>query len=114
MVSAKLAFEYTLRFEKLFPEGTVESGRLSYCTAAGGFEERVVPLDETARKRAAAVAETVEEALSEPFLPALPSKDACRFCDYQTVCGPYEWLRTRRKRTDVPHVEALERLRGLS
>jgi CRISPR/Cas system-associated exonuclease Cas4 (RecB family) len=105
---------YALATEKLVPGSTVESGRLSYCTSAGGFEERVVPLDETARRHAEVVARTIGAALAEPFLPALPAKDACRFCDYQAVCGPYEELRTRRKPWDHEQVKALDALRKLS
>ncbi len=105
---------YALAIEKLVPGATVEAGRLSYCTSAGGFQERVVPLDETARRRAEAVARTVGAALGEPFLPALPSEGACRFCDYQAVCGPYEEQRTRRKPPEHEQVQALEKLRGLS
>ena len=40
---------YALAVEKLFPGQTVESGRLYYCTAAGGFAERTVPLDAAAK-----------------------------------------------------------------
>ncbi len=105
---------YALAAEKLFPDQAVEGGRLAYCTAAGGFENRDVPLDATARERADVVARTVGAALAEPFLPALPAPDACRYCDYQTVCGPYEALRTRRKPRDHEQVKALETLRRLS
>ncbi len=105
---------YALAAEKIFADLAVEAGRLSYCTSAGGFEERIVPLDDEARRRANVVAKTVGDALTEPFLPALPSEGACRFCDYQTVCGPYEELRTRRKPRDHPQVQALQRLRKLS
>lgn len=105
---------YALAAEKLFPDQEVESGRLSYCTSAGGFVDRVVRLDATARARAEAVARVVGSALADPFLPALPARNACRFCDYATVCGPYEELRTRRKPRDHEQVRALEQLRGLS
>jgi ATP-dependent helicase/nuclease subunit B len=92
--------------------GVVDSGRLYYCTAAGGFEEVTVPLDSAARESAETLAEVVGHALSEPFLPAAPGRGACRWCDYNVVCGPYEEIRSGRK-----HPEALEpliRLRGLS
>ena len=88
---------YALAAEKLFPEDAVESGRLYYCTSNGGFEEREVPLDEAARASARRVAETVGEALAEPFLPAAPDAGECRYCDYRPVCGPYEELRAGRK-----------------
>jgi CRISPR/Cas system-associated exonuclease Cas4 (RecB family) len=102
---------YALALEKLFAGSRVEAGRLYYCTAAGGFEERVVPLDAEARGAARVVADALDEALSKPFLPAAPAKGACNYCDYRVVCGPYEELRTSRK----PSVElaALTRVREL-
>lgn len=102
---------YALAAEKLLPDARVESGRLYYCTTAGGFEQRDVPLDERARKSAALVAEVVDAALAEPFLPAFPAKGACRFCDYRSVCGPYEELRTARKWAGHEQLDRLRRLR---
>jgi hypothetical protein len=43
------------------------------------------------------VAEIIGQALDQPFLPAAPAERQCAWCDYQTVCGRYEELRTRRK-----------------
>jgi RecB family exonuclease len=103
---------YALAVEKLFPDEPVESGRLYYCTSTGGFEERTVPLDADARASARTVAEVIGQALGEPFLPAAPARGACRWCDYRTVCGPYEELRTARKY--APDVAPLKRLRELS
>ncbi|MEN8183448.1 MAG: PD-(D/E)XK nuclease family protein, partial [Myxococcota bacterium] len=88
---------YALAVEKLLPEAKVESGRLYYCTAAGGYAERVVPLDDTARRSAATVAQTLAASLEGGFLPAAPAEGACRYCDYRAVCGPYEELRVTRK-----------------
>jgi CRISPR/Cas system-associated exonuclease Cas4 (RecB family) len=102
---------YALASEKLLPDQRVESGRLYYCTAAGGFEEREVPLDDDARRSADLVAEVVDGALGEPFLPAAPAKGACRFCDYKLVCGPYEELRIARKWQGHERIEQLRRLR---
>jgi RecB family exonuclease len=103
---------YALAVEKLFPELSVESGRLYYCTSTGGFEERIVPLDAGARESASAVAEVIGQALGEPFLPAAPAPGACRWCDYRGVCGPYEELRTSRKWK--PPLAPLAKLRELS
>ena len=104
---------YALALEKLFPGSEVASGRLYYCTAAGGFEQRTVPLDERARAAAEALARTLERALGEAFLPAAPAKDACRWCDYLAVCGPYEELRTTRFKPQEA-LEALKKLRELT
>ena len=103
---------YALAAEKLFPGERVESGRLYYCTATGGFAEVTVPLDRHAREAADVLAEVVGSAVDEPFLPAAPDRGKCRWCDYNVVCGPYEELRTHRKRQDL--LEPLLRLRGLS
>jgi RecB family exonuclease len=102
---------YALASEKLFPETRVRGGRLSYCTAAGGFAEVEVPLDEDARRSAAVLAEVVGGALAQGFLPAAPAAGACRWCDYAEVCGPYEELRVQRK--PPRELEPLARLRGL-
>ena len=88
----------------------IESGRLYYCTATGGFQEREVPLDERARASAELVAASVGEALAQPFLPAAPARRACQWCDFQVVCGPYEELRTGRKPSG--ELEGLKRLRS--
>ncbi len=101
---------YALALERLFPDAEVESGRLYYCTAAGNFEERTVALDAAARAAAEAVAVAVGAALDEPFLPAAPDKDACRWCDYRPVCGPYEEQRVARKYP--PPLAPLLELRG--
>ena len=77
----------------------VDAGRLYYCTADGGFEERVVPLDADSRAAAEEVVQTVARALRDGFLPAAPDKGACRWCDYRPVCGPNEEVRTARKPT---------------
>ena len=102
---------YALALERLFAGSPVEAGRLYYCSAAGGFEERVVPLDAEARKAARIVADALDQALSKPFLPAAPARGACTFCDYRVVCGPYEEQRTSRKPS--AELEALTRVREL-
>jgi ATP-dependent helicase/nuclease subunit B len=87
---------YALACEKLLGR-PVESGRLYYCTAAGGYEERVVPLDDDSREVITSVIATVGQALADGFLPAAPEKGACGWCDFRAVCGPLEEFRTGRK-----------------
>jgi CRISPR/Cas system-associated exonuclease Cas4 (RecB family) len=88
---------YALTLEKLFPGARVESGRLYYCTSAGGFEEVVIPLDAEAREAVADLARVVGGALSEGFFPAAPAPGACTYCEYRPVCGPYEEIRAAKK-----------------
>jgi CRISPR/Cas system-associated exonuclease Cas4 (RecB family) len=102
---------YALALEKLFPEATVEAGRLYYCTSAGGFEEVVIPLNEEARRAVGVVADVIGKALKEGFLPAAPEPGACEYCDYRVVCGPYEEMRTARKSPE--RLTALRVLRRL-
>jgi RecB family exonuclease len=101
---------YALVAEELL-HAPVESGRLYYCTADGGYVERVVPLDAEARYNAATVAEVVGGALAEGFLPAAPVAGACRWCDYRLVCGPHEEMRASKKPSD--RLAALTRLRSM-
>jgi RecB family exonuclease len=75
----------------------VESGRLYYCTADGGFSERIVPLDPSSRETARTIADIIDHGLGEGFLPAAPRRDGCKYCDYRPVCGPHEELRVARK-----------------
>jgi ATP-dependent helicase/nuclease subunit B len=100
---------YALVLEKLFAGTKVESGRLYYCTATGGFKPVDIPLTKEARDAAALVAKSVGDAVSSGFLPAAPAKDACKYCDFRPVCGPYEEIRTRRK--DPRRLEPLKKLR---
>jgi CRISPR/Cas system-associated exonuclease Cas4 (RecB family) len=101
---------YALAAEELL-HAPVESGRLYYCTADGGYQERVVPLDAEAHYNLATVAEVIGGALKEGFLPAAPVKDACRWCDYRPVCGPHEEVRASKKPTD--RLAPLTRLRSM-
>jgi ATP-dependent helicase/nuclease subunit B len=106
---------YALAAEQLFPGAHIDEGRLSYCTAAGGFSVRGVAVSEDARNAAEVLARTVEGALdpARPFLPALPKERGCTWCDFRVVCGPYEELRTQRKWAGHEGVESLAALRSL-
>ncbi|HVA40714.1 MAG TPA: PD-(D/E)XK nuclease family protein, partial [Candidatus Binataceae bacterium] len=101
---------YALAAERLLGE-PVESGRLYYCSSRGGYEERVVPLDDAARAAAREFAATVAGAIADGFLPAAPAEGGCRWCDYRMVCGPYEEMRVAQK--PPARLAALERLRKL-
>jgi CRISPR/Cas system-associated exonuclease Cas4 (RecB family) len=87
---------YALAAERILKE-TVAAGRLYYCTATGGYEERVAPLDAPARDAIAEFARVLGGALENGFLPAAPGHGECRYCDYKCVCGPYEEMRVAGK-----------------
>ena len=92
---------------------TVAEGRFFYCTADGGFNERCVPLDPIARQSAEAVLRTIDDGIAAPFLVAAPREDACVYCDFQEVCGPYEEIRFARKK-EIPQLVQLKAMRDLA
>jgi ATP-dependent helicase/nuclease subunit B len=98
---------YALACEKLLGQ-KVESGRLYYCTADGGYEERTVPLDDDSVQKLTSVLTAVRQSLADGFLPAAPEDDACMWCDYLAVCGSFEEGRTGKKPKD-----RLVQLKGL-
>jgi ATP-dependent helicase/nuclease subunit B len=101
---------YALAAEAMLGE-PVESGRLYYCSSTGGYEERVVPLDDQTRDAIGRVIATVGDALRGGFMPAAPAQDKCRFCDYLAVCGPREEMRVRGK--PEARLADLKRLRAM-
>jgi len=106
---------YALAAERILGE-TAASGRLYYCTAAGGYEGRTVPLDTAARQAIVDLAGVIGGALSAGFMPAAPADRECEYCDYRVVCGPYEQTRFKLK-SETAGVKArladLERLRAM-
>jgi CRISPR/Cas system-associated exonuclease Cas4 (RecB family) len=101
---------YALACQKLL-KGSVESGRLYYCTADGGYEERIVPLNENSLEVLNPVLSTIRQGLVDGFLPAAPDEDACRWCDFLAVCGSFEEGRTRLKPRDrLVQIKALRDL----
>ncbi len=83
--------------KELATPGPVGSARLLYASARGGFRERSVALDTTARRAGMAVLEAVDAALERGVLPALPREGACARCTFRGLCGPDEERRARGK-----------------
>ena len=93
---------YALALEQLYPDATVEGGRLFYCTSRGGFAVRDVTLDDSGRQRVHEYLEVVAAHLERGFFPAAPIEDGCRWCDYKPVCGPHEERRAIAKHRRAP------------
>jgi len=102
---------YSLSLEYL-RGGAVREARLSYCTAVGGYTERTVAMNGVARQAAMDVLRTIDQAVESGFLPAAPKTDGCKWCDFFSVCGPYEELRAGRK--NPAPLAQLIRLRGMA
>jgi CRISPR/Cas system-associated exonuclease Cas4 (RecB family) len=101
---------YALAAEHMLGE-PVATGRLYYCTAAGGYEDRITTIDEEARTSLREFAAILSDALESGFLPAAPDKGECQWCDYRRVCGPYEERRTSLKRET--RLKELHKLRAM-
>ncbi len=91
-------------------EGDVVAGRLFYCTRRGDFQEREVALNAENRLKVSQALGIIDTAIADGFLPAAPRERACDWCDFRSVCGPYEELRVRRK--DQRPLASLRMLRG--
>ncbi len=87
---------YSLAVEQALGE-PVASGRLWYCTAAGGFTDHEIPINEASRRAGLEALEIVDRAIELGFLPAAPGDRACGWCDFRPVCGPHEAERVRAK-----------------
>jgi RecB family exonuclease len=90
---------YALAAQNLLKK-QVESGRLYYCTADGGYEERSVALNEPNLQILNSVLIAIRQGLADAFLPAAPEKGGCAWCDFLAVCGGFEEVRTRLKPAD--------------
>ena len=78
----------------------VEISRLFYCTERGGYRSIEVPINDESRAALDKVIQTIDSSITTGFLPVAPREGACKWCDYQSVCGPYEEMRVRRKSKD--------------
>jgi ATP-dependent helicase/nuclease subunit B len=75
----------------------VASGRLFYCTTAGGFAERDIPLNDVTRRAGLEALEIIDRAIELGFLPAAPDERMCAWCDFRPVCGPDQEQRIAHK-----------------
>ncbi len=87
---------YSVALESLL-HTPVQSGRLYFCTSAGGFESHEIPLVERTRALGVEALQVVDRAIELGRLMAAPGPDACTYCDFKAVCGPAEHRRTARK-----------------
>lgn len=102
---------YAEALERLFPGASVCGGRLSYSTRRGEYRTFFVPLDDSTRQSARLFSDTLKSFLDGAFLPAAPEPRGCEYCDFKSVCGPYEEQRTQRKTEPHPLIQRLRRLR---
>src|SRR5204863_1112784 len=101
---------YSLAIEQAL-HAHVQSGRLFYCTSAGGFAEHEIPLNEANRRLGLEALEIVDRAIELGFLPAAPADRACTWCDFRSICGPDEPRLVARKAAEP--LADLTALRGM-
>jgi CRISPR/Cas system-associated exonuclease Cas4 (RecB family) len=87
---------YSAAIEQVTGKPVAET-RLFFCTTAGGYRVRPVPLLPTARRAGVEALEIIDRAIELGFLAAAPNERACAWCDFRPVCGPHEELRMSRK-----------------
>lgn len=75
----------------------VAQSRLYFCTQRGGYAAMPVDLSEPAREALQGALALIDQQIRSARLPAAPGDKQCQWCDYQSVCGPREEERTRRK-----------------
>jgi ATP-dependent helicase/nuclease subunit B len=99
---------YAMAAEELLKERVV-SGRLFFSTLKQNYETLDVAVDETTKRRAEQVLQTIDKAVRDGFLPAAPRKDGCKGCEFLAVCGPYEEERIAIK--SQPELKPLKEVR---
>ena len=101
---------YSLAVEAV-RKAPVKESRLSFCTAVGGYSERSVAMDQQSREAGLRVLRMIDISIRDGFLPPAPKEDGCNWCEFASVCGPYEKIRMKRKASEP--LEQLVQLRNM-
>jgi ATP-dependent helicase/nuclease subunit B len=79
----------------------VSETRLFFCTVAGGYGERAVPLTAQNRRLGIEALEIIDRAIETGVLVPAPAEGACARCDFVGVCGPTAAEHAGRKTTGL-------------
>ncbi|MBI1788162.1 MAG: PD-(D/E)XK nuclease family protein [Acidobacteria bacterium] len=101
---------YSLAAEQMLDK-TAHSGLLYYCTQRGNYTQVEIPVVPQSRAYLKEALRLIDASIEEGFLPAAPRPDACEYCDYRPICGPYEEQRVRQKKKDA--LVALQTIRNM-
>jgi RecB family exonuclease len=101
---------YNLAARDAYPKHEVAEAVYYYATAAGDYKRKACAATPEAEKTLRHVLATLDALAAEGVFP--PVADNCRFCDYQSVCGPFREDRARRKAAD-PRLAEFKRLREI-
>lgn len=75
----------------------VQESRLDFMTLRGNFSRASLTEMEEASELLYRALDGLQEAMQAGHLPAHPKVDGCRWCDYQSICGPQAASRARLK-----------------
>ncbi|MGF1509397.1 MAG: PD-(D/E)XK nuclease family protein [Myxococcota bacterium] len=104
---------YALAAEALIGE-PVTSGALEFATLKGGYVRLETPAQEKAhQERLRTVLGRIDESTRRGDLPAYPSRDACKLCDFSGLCGLREERRAQVKAATADQVRDVLHIRGL-
>lgn len=101
---------YNLAARAAYPKHEVAEAVYYYATAAGDYKKKICAATPDAEETLRKVLVTLDGLAAEGVFP--PVADNCRFCDYQSVCGPFREERAQRKSAD-PRLAAFKRLRDI-
>jgi CRISPR/Cas system-associated exonuclease Cas4 (RecB family) len=87
----------------------VRLSRLYFCTQRGNYQPFPIAVQQPARNDLQHALNVIDEQIAGGRLPASPGEGQCKWCDYQSVCGPREEERIRRK----PALPLLKELRSM-
>jgi ATP-dependent helicase/nuclease subunit B len=94
----------------MFPDHEVAEAVYYYSTATGDYQRKACAATPQVDQTLTAVLTTLDGLAVAGVFP--PVADSCRFCDFQTVCGPFREARAARKAGD-PRLATFRRLREI-
>jgi RecB family exonuclease len=94
----------------LFPGHEVAEAVYYYSTGTGEYKRKACAATPEVAETLTAVLTTLDGLAVAGVFP--PVADSCRFCDFQTVCGPFRETRAARKAGD-PRLASFRRLREI-
>jgi RecB family exonuclease len=101
---------YNRAAKALFPDHDVAEAVYYYATATGEYRRKACAATPEVDATLTTVLSTLDDLAVAGVFP--PVADSCRFCDYQTICGPFRENRAERKAND-PRLAAFRRLREI-
>jgi len=93
-----------------YPDHEVAEAVYYYSTAAGDYKRKVCAATPEVEETLRSVLVTLDGLAAAGVFP--PVADNCRFCDFQTLCGPFRENRALRKSAD-PRLASFKRLREI-